>query len=63
MKDISIIFIVCFFLACDNKTKLGQYVYEDDMEVFHTDDNCPKLKDGTEYEFEQIWSEQKVFTE
>ena len=22
-----------------------------------------KLKDGTEYEFEQIWSEQKVFTE
>ena len=22
-----------------------------------------KLKDGTEYEFEQIWSEQKVFPE
>lgn len=33
MKGVPVLFVICLFLSCDNKTKLGQYVYEDDMGV------------------------------
>lgn len=62
MKGVPVLFVICLFLSCDNKTKLGQYVYEDDMGVFHTDENCSKLKDGKNDDGHSIYAMQPIDT-
>lgn len=62
MKGVPVLFVICLFLSCDNKTKLGQYVYEDDMGVFHTDENCSKLKDGKDDDGHSIYAMQPIDT-
>lgn len=60
MRSVSVLLFICLLLSCDNKTKLGQYVYEDDMDVLHTDENCSKLKDGKDDEGHPIYAMQPI---
>lgn len=62
MKGVPVLFVICLFLSCDNKTKLGQYVYEDDMGGVHTDENCSKLKDGKDDDGHSIYAMQPIDT-
>lgn len=62
MIGVPVLFVICLFLSCDNKTKLGQYVYVDDMGVFHTDENCSKLKDGKDDDGHSIYAMQPIDT-
>lgn len=50
MKYLFLIFLI-IFTGCSKKEKpisfsLGKYVYEDDANVLHSDENCIKLKYG-----------------
>lgn len=62
MKSILVSSLTLILLSCDTKTKLGQYVYEDDMEIFHTDENCAKLKDGKDDNGHSIYAMQPIDT-
>lgn len=62
MKCIPVLLVISLFVSCNNKTKLGQYIYEDDMEVFHTDENCSKLKDGKDDKGHSTYAMQPIDT-